>query len=164
MKHLEIKQQILKKIKENDNIIIVRHIRPDGDCMGSSIGLREILRASFPEKNIYSVGKAKAEYLDFIGTEDEIIDKQLYKKSLVIAVDTATSDRIDDDYFKDAKEFIKIDHHLAVEDYAQVNYVREDFPAASSNTLLPTPRYLKRPVSVIIPTYKAIAAFFGITN
>ena len=131
MKHLETKKQILEKIKQNDNIIIVRHIRPDGDCMGASIGLREILRASFPNKKIYSVGKTRAEYLDFIGTEDEIIDKQLYKESLVIAVDTATSDRIDDDCFKDAKEFIKIDHHLAVEDYAEINYVREDFPAAS---------------------------------
>ena len=54
MKHLETKKQILEKIKQNDNIIIVRHIRPDGDCMGSSIGLREILRASFPNKKIYS--------------------------------------------------------------------------------------------------------------
>ena len=112
MKYLETKKQILEKIKQNDNIIIVRHIRPDGDCMGSSIGLREILRASFPNKKIYSVGKTRAEYLDFIGTEDEIIDKQLYKESLVIAVDTATSDRIDDDCFKEEVELLHPDNKI----------------------------------------------------
>ena len=161
MNHLEIKKQILEKIKQNDNIIIVRHIRPDGDCMGSSIGLREILRASFPNKKIYSVGKTRAEYLDFIGAEDEIIDKQLYKESLVIAVDTATSDRIDDDYFKDAKEFIKIDHHLAVEDYAEINYVREDFPAASC---IVVDFYDTFRDELVMPKNAAIALYVGLTT
>ena len=42
-----IKQEIFNKIKEYKKIIIVRHTRPDGDCVGSTIGFREILKASF---------------------------------------------------------------------------------------------------------------------
>ena len=52
MDNLIIKNSILEKIKTYENIIIVRHVKPDGDCMGSSLGLREILRASFPKKYI----------------------------------------------------------------------------------------------------------------
>ena len=44
MTNYEAKKQILDKIKEYNKIIIFRHFRPDGDAMGSSKGLREILR------------------------------------------------------------------------------------------------------------------------
>ena len=77
------KQQILQLIKEYDDIIIVRHIRPDGDCMGSTLGLREILRASFPEKRIYSVGNDKSAYLHFLDSEDQNDLSEIYPKALV---------------------------------------------------------------------------------
>lgn len=123
------KQAILDKIKEYNSIVILRHIKPDGDCLGASLGLREILRNSFPEKKIYSVGRMKSSYLDFLGSEDNDISEEVYKESLIIVVDTATKDRIDNDYFDLGKETIKMDHHLAVDDYANINYVREDIPA-----------------------------------
>lgn len=128
MNYQEVKLQILAKIKEFDTIIIHRHIRPDGDCMGSSLGLREILKASFPDKNIYSVGSHDSEYLDFIGQEDTI-DDEIYQNALVIVVDTATSDRIYDKRYKTGKFIIKMDHHIPVEDYGDINYVRVDLPA-----------------------------------
>ena len=130
MDNLEIKKAILQKIKEFDSIIIVRHIRPDGDCIGSSLGLRNILRESFPDKKIYSIGKGGAEYLSFLGTEDEEVSVDTYKESLVIAVDTSVKDRIDNDNVSNAKYLIKIDHHLNVDPYGDIVYVRDDFPAA----------------------------------
>jgi phosphoesterase RecJ-like protein len=130
MENIEIKKQIIDKIKEYNSIIILRHTKPDGDCMGSSLGLRSILRETFPEKKIYSTGKMKADYLDFIGSEDEELNEDIYKESLIIVVDTATKDRVDYKYFTLGKEIIKIDHHIRVEDYGIINYVREDFPAA----------------------------------
>lgn len=126
------KQEILNKIKEYDSIIILRHVKPDGDCMGSSLGFRQILRDSFPEKKIYSVGKMKSSYLEFLGSEDNDLSDEVYQKSLIIVVDTATKDRIDNDKFDLGKETIKIDHHIAVDDYADINYVREDLPATCS--------------------------------
>ncbi|NLD25982.1 MAG: bifunctional oligoribonuclease/PAP phosphatase NrnA [Acholeplasmataceae bacterium] len=132
MEYLDLKKQILEKIKAYQSIIIVRHIKPDGDCMGSSLGLRAILQASFPEKKIYSVGRMKADYLGFIGAEDEQPSEDVYRSSLLLALDTATKDRIDDNLFHLCPESIKIDHHIPVEDYGSVNYVREDFPATSA--------------------------------
>lgn len=130
MEHLQKKKEILKKIEEYDNIIIVRHVRPDGDCIGSSLGLRDILRESFPNKKIYSLGKTKADFLEFIGQEDEDVSQEVYKNSLIIAVDTANEKRIDNDNYMLGKELIKIDHHLNVEEYGNICYVREDYPAA----------------------------------
>lgn len=128
MNHFETKQQILAKIKEFDTIIIHRHVRPDGDCMGSTLGLRDLLRNSFPHKKVYSVGEHDSPYLKFIGTEDVIAD-QVYQEALVIVVDTATKDRIYDARFANAKYVIKIDHHIPVDDYGDINYVRVDLPA-----------------------------------
>lgn len=44
--------EILEKINAYDEIIIHRHQNPDPDALGSQLGLREILRTNFPEKQI----------------------------------------------------------------------------------------------------------------
>ena len=43
----EIKKAILDKIKEYSRIMLFRHMRNDGDCVGATKGLQAILRASF---------------------------------------------------------------------------------------------------------------------
>lgn len=123
-----VKQEILSEIENHENIIIVRHCRPDGDCIGSSFGLRAILKESFPDKNIYSVGDGVPEYLQFLGKED-VVSESLYEESLVIVVDTSIQKRIATPEYIKGKKIIKIDHHIAVEAYGHINYVREDFPA-----------------------------------
>ena len=45
----EVMEQILQKIKEYHRIMIFRHVRPAGDCVGASKGLKAILKLSFPE-------------------------------------------------------------------------------------------------------------------
>lgn len=125
-----IKHEIINKIKEYDTIIIHRHLRPDGDAIGSSLGLREILRNNFPEKKIYSVGGDMPEYLKFVGKED-IVSDDLYKNALVIVVDTATKNRICDNRYELAKEIIKIDHHNPVDSYGDINHVLERFASCS---------------------------------
>ena len=126
--YLDIKNQIIEEIENHDSIVIVRHVRPDGDCIGSSFGLREILKQTYPNKKVYSVGDGVVEYLKFLGEED-IIDDEVYKESLVIVVDTATSKRVASPNYTMGKKVIKIDHHIAVESYGDINYVREDYPA-----------------------------------
>ena len=50
--NLDKMRVVLEKIKEYDRIIIFRHKRPDGDAVGSTKGLREILRITYPEKEV----------------------------------------------------------------------------------------------------------------
>lgn len=103
-------KKILQKIMEFETIIVHRHMRPDGDCIGSQAGLVHLLRNSFPNKKIYSVGDDIPEYLSFIGLSDEVLD-DIYKEALVIVVDTSIKERIYDERWQNAKFLIKIDHH-----------------------------------------------------
>ena len=45
-------EQVLQTIKQYDTIIIHRHSSPDGDALGSQIGLKYILQENFPNKKI----------------------------------------------------------------------------------------------------------------
>ena len=121
----ELMSAVLEKIKEYDRIFIFRHIRPDGDCVGSSKGLCEILRLSFPEKEVRVVDWQKCDYLAFLDIEEESVDDSLYADALAVVVDTATSERISNQKYKLCREIVKIDHHIPVEDYGSINWVEE---------------------------------------
>ena len=126
--HLEVKKDILKKIKEYKTIIIHRHVHPDGDALGSAYGLRDILRTSFPNKEVYAVGKDSVKYLEFLG-EDDVIDEAKYNNALIIVVDTSTKTRISGDFVDKGAEIIKIDHHIETDAYGAINYVRDNMPS-----------------------------------
>ena len=51
-------KDVLESIKSYDTIIIHRHSKPDGDALGSQIGLKHIILENFPEKTVYTVGDA----------------------------------------------------------------------------------------------------------
>lgn len=121
----ELMSAVLEKIKEYDRIFIFRHIRPDGDCVGSSKGLCEILRLSFPEKDVRVVDWQKCDYLAFLDIEEESVDDSLYADALAVVVDTATSERISNQKYKLCREIVKIDHHIPVENYGAINWVEE---------------------------------------
>ena len=127
---MELSALIKNKIEEYDTIIIHRHVSPDGDAIGSTLGLREILRDNYPNKHIYSAGDDIPEYLQFVGEEDEVSDDK-YNGALVISVDTADKRRIANSNFEKAKEIIKIDHHIPVEDFGCINYVKETYGSCS---------------------------------
>lgn len=114
-------KEIINKINEYNRIIIHGHIRPDGDCYGSMLGLKSIIVNSYPNKEVYAIGE-RNEFLDFLGYMDKIEDS-LYKESLVIVVDTATSDRVSDQRYKLGDCIIKIDHHIPIDNYGDINYV-----------------------------------------
>ncbi len=118
---MDKRQHILDKIKAYQRIIIHKHIRPDGDCYGAGFGLKEIIKESFPNKEVYVVGET-AEYVKFIGDVDDIPDTH-FNGALSICVDTANEKRVADQRFKLADYVIKIDHHIPVNDYGNYQYV-----------------------------------------
>ena len=117
---------ILEKIKEYDKIIIFRHIRPDGDAIGSTKGMHGLLRKSFPEKKIYLLNSDYSEYLSFLGDEDAPIADEEYKDALGIVLDTGTKSRISNKKYAFCREIIKIDHHIPVDSYGDYEWVEEN--------------------------------------
>ena len=122
--------KILQKIKEYDRIIISRHIRPDGDAVGSTKGLHRILKDTYPSKEIYLINEDYSDYVSFLGPEDSQIDDDYYSDALVIILDTATEERISNKKFSLAKEIIKIDHHIDVAPYGNLSWVEEEASSA----------------------------------
>lgn len=125
----DIKKKILEKIESYNTIIVSRHIRPDGDAIGSTKGLVKLLRDTYPDKKIYLVNEDFSDYLSFLGGEDTVED-DVYDGALQIVIDTGTKDRISNRNFKKAKEIIKIDHHIEADPYGDINWV-EDFRSAA---------------------------------
>lgn len=122
---LQIMTQILDKIKSYDKIILTRHIRPDGDAIGSSRGLAAMLKLSFPDKKVYVQTEDSSDYLAFLGPDDAPLPDSEYSDALLIVTDTATTDRISNKRYRLAKEIIKIDHHLNVNPYGALAWVED---------------------------------------
>ncbi|MGM7314990.1 bifunctional oligoribonuclease/PAP phosphatase NrnA [Enterococcus casseliflavus] len=118
---MKVQEEILATIKAFDRIIIHRHQRPDPDALGSQVGLAEILRASFPEKEIYQVG-GPVEGLDYLALM-QTIPNDLYKGALVIVTDTANAPRVSDQRYDQGAKLIKIDHHPNDEPYGELVWV-----------------------------------------
>ncbi len=123
--------KILEKIKEYDTIIIHRHERPDGDCIGSQMGLYYLIKDNFPEKTVYTVGDELPAYLAKYGKNDNI-SEETYKNALVIVVDTANEKRICDKRYNTGSYLIKIDHHDDSPAFGDMYYVDEVSPACAS--------------------------------
>ena len=124
--NIEQMKQVLAKIKEYQSIIVFRHKRPDGDAVGSTKGLCEILRASYPEKEIYLLNSDYSDYVAFLGDEDAPVEDEVYARSLGIVLDTATTDRISNAKFSLCREIVRVDHHIDVGPYGDVAWVEPE--------------------------------------
>ncbi|MBQ8136343.1 MAG: bifunctional oligoribonuclease/PAP phosphatase NrnA, partial [Clostridia bacterium] len=74
-----IKEQILQKIREYDTVLLFRHQRMDGDCVGAVKGLQRILQLSFPEKKVLLHDWQRSNYLAFMGPDDEDVPEEMHK-------------------------------------------------------------------------------------
>ena len=113
-------EKILEKIKQYDRIIIHRHKNPDGDALGSQIGLKNIITENFPEKEVYAVGDSSARFSFMEGASFDTIPDEYYSTALAIVLDTSASALISDERYKTAKETARIDHHIYCEKICDV--------------------------------------------
>lgn len=133
VKNMAIEAAILEQIKHYQTIIIHRHQHPDPDCIGAQLGLRTVLRASFPDKTVKAVGKHYPGF-DWLGQADTDVTDADYREALVIVVDTANQPRVDDDRWRTGKAVVKIDHHPNDDAFGDLQWVRDQ--ASSTSELL----------------------------
>ena len=120
-------EQILQEIRAHDRIIIHRHANPDGDALGSQIGLKHILRENFPEKEIYTVGDASRRYGFMEDSATDEIEDALYTDALAIILDTSARALISDSRYTLAARTARIDHHIFCEKIADVEVTDTSF-------------------------------------
>ena len=120
---------ILEKIQAYDTIIIHRHQNPDPDAIGSQVGLRDLLRAHFPQKRVLATGYDEPT-LTWLAEMDDVKDEN-YEGALVIVCDTANTPRIDDKRYTTGDFLIKIDHHPNDDAYGDLLWVDTDSSSTS---------------------------------
>lgn len=113
-------EEIKYIIEAYDTVIIHRHKNPDGDALGSQVGLKHIIKENYPQKRILCVGDASARYGFMDDSDmDEVLDSD-YSGALAIILDTSASALISDERYKLADKTIRIDHHIFCEKIADI--------------------------------------------
>ena len=120
-------EQIKNVIERFDRILIHRHSRPDGDAMGSQIGLRELLRHNYPEKEILAVGDSTG-FFGFMegAVMDEVAD-EAYENALAIVLDCGAEHLISDTRWKTAAATARMDHHIFTGQLAEHEVIDTSF-------------------------------------
>ncbi len=124
-------KQILQEILHYDRIIIHRHTNPDGDALGSQIGLRLILEENFPDKKIYTVGDAAKRYSFMAGSTMDEIEDSVYDGALAIILDTSAKALISDERYTLAAKTVRMDHHIFCEKIADVELTDTSFESCA---------------------------------
>ena len=119
---------IYKAIKNYNTIVIARHVGVDPDAMASQIGLRDSILLTFPEKKVLAVGNGSNKF-NYLGKLDKLEDID-FSKSLLIILDTPDKKRVD---CPDVDKFdykIKIDHHIFVEEFCDIELIDDTTSSA----------------------------------
>ena len=120
--------QIYELISKYDNIVIGSHTNPDGDAVGSSLGLALCL-AIMGKKPIVLLEDYSCKY-SFIKGKEYIFkeDYDSLEPQLFISLDCSSPDRLGraESVFKRAAETMCIDHHISNKNFADYNIVLAD--------------------------------------
>ena len=127
-----IYKQIYKKIKKANTIIIARHVGPDPDALGSTLGLKQVIIDNFPDKKVYVIGSPAAKFR-YIGELDKLPEN--FDDALLIVTDTPDHKRVDGLDPRRIKNSIKIDHHPYVETMCELEWIDDKASSASQMVL-----------------------------
>ena len=120
-------ESIISLIEAYDTIVIHRHTKPDGDAIGSQIGLKKLITENYPGKRVLAVGDAAGRY-GFVqdSTPDNVSDED-YVGALALILDTSAGALISDSRYHLAAETARIDHHIFCEKIANVEVTDTSF-------------------------------------
>lgn len=128
-------EKIIDYLEGVKKIGMAGHIRPDGDCVGSSLGLYTYLKKNFPDIEVDLYLEPISEKFKFLKYSDEI--KNEYegdkKYDLFISLDSSDIDRLGqfEPYFNNAEKTLCIDHHISNTGFAENCVVYPDASSAS---------------------------------
>lgn len=151
--------EALELLKKYDTVIIHRHTNPDGDAMGSQIGLKNLLLDNFPEKKVYAVGDGAGRFSFMDGSVMDEISDETYRGALAVILDSAEHSLVSDDRYTLAEKTLRIDHHIFCEKFADVEIVETAFESCAGLVT-----HLAREWGLTINTSAAKALFTGIVT
>ena len=124
-----IYKKIYNKIKKANIIVIARHVGPDPDALGSSLGLKQIIEDNFKDKKVYVIGNPAAKF-NYLGNLDKIPENLNNDEALLIVTDTPDRKRVDGVDPLNFKNSIKIDHHPFIEKTCSIEWIDDKASSA----------------------------------
>lgn len=122
--------ELMRLVNEASTIAIGGHVRPDGDCVGSCLGLYNYLKENTKDKQIDVYLESVPAAFSFLKNESCAISaaKADVTYDLFIALDCGSRDRLGftEELFLSAKHTISIDHHISNTLFAEQNHVEGD--------------------------------------
>lgn len=125
-------EQIRDIIVKKDNFILMGHLNPDGDCIGSLFAMKWYLDSLDKQSIILLENSPKSKYELFnIASSDFLTFDNFIPSSddeqICIALDSGDQDRLGSG--KDLAELyytVNIDHHIDNPEYADINYINSE--------------------------------------
>ncbi len=117
--------RVLDEIRESRSICVVGHVRPDGDCIGSQMGLTLALKAAGKEVACWNQDPIPAK-LKFLDPDRFVTAPQPGRIfDCVIATDCASLERMGRvaEHIGQRRVFINIDHHESNTRYGDINWI-----------------------------------------
>ena len=122
-------------IVQAENIIILSHVNPDGDTLGTMCALKSAIKLNFNKDADMAYAGVIPQIYNFLPAIDEAKPVKSYEGqsyNLAIAVDVAAKDRMVEGVtvFDSAEKKMNIDHHKTNKNYGDINFVRGDAACA----------------------------------
>ncbi len=127
----KIIDRILDAIRSSETICVVGHVRPDGDCVGSQLGLSLALLNAGKKVTVWNQDTVPAK-LAFLDSRKLIEKPQKGQRfDCVIATDCASLERLGSvaECINERQIFINIDHHTSNTRYADMNWIAAREPS-----------------------------------
>ncbi len=116
-------EQVIQAVNAYNTVIIHRHTNPDGDALGSQIGLKWLIQDNYPDKKVYIVGDGAGRYGFMDGSVMDEIGDEIYQGALAFVLDCGASHLISDERYKLAEKTIRLDHHIFAENINDIEVV-----------------------------------------
>ena len=160
-------------IKESSKVMVMGHMNPDIDAMGSAIGIDRLAKSL--DKNAYIIASNTASLQNFRESlteepeyEDVIISKEVAEENidedtLLVVVDTHKVNYVEsEEVLKKASKIVIIDHHRRSADYIENATLTFQEVYASSAAELVTELLQYAEVNVELKKIEAEALYAGI--
>lgn len=116
---------LMEAVQKANTIAIGGHVRPDGDCIGSCMGLYGYIKSSHPDKTVCVYLEEFPETFSYLKAEDAFTREEKY--DLFVALDCGDAERLGEaqEVMEASSYVVNVDHHITNTKYGDENYVRD---------------------------------------
>jgi phosphoesterase RecJ-like protein len=127
-------EELLKAIRQGNRFLLTSHANPDGDAIGSELGLARVIRGQGKSAVVWNRDETPGLYKPLpgsdrihVGSEPPAGFPEAFDAMIVL--ECPSPDRTGLEEHLDALPILNIDHHLGNQHYGEVNWIDSAAPA-----------------------------------